>query len=456
MQLDPAFQPIAWLLPYNAENMALSNQIKPKHQDLLKSQGLQWVNWEPDLHLKTDQFDVAIFTHPYDRERPRALWFDQVRPCVPKIVYVPYGLSVGAGSKNLRLQFSQPLHIGADLVIARSFAEKAMYAQYCPKGGNNVQVLGHPRFDRLLQELDAVNTQDLKARIGDRIAILWNSHFSFTHRFSQSSNFSSFDLLGPELIEYFLAQRSTLCLLWRPHPGLFPELVRQRLLTLEQITVLRTELDELGIVLDEQADHLPAFSCSQALISDPGSFLFEYLATGKPLLPLINPEGEPLNNEASQLVVTCGSASSFYELEKFITAISNNSLSRARYLALRDQHLPWLDGYAGIRVCSAILGQATPNFGVIPVNYKKIKQSSCFPIFKHNSAPIRAGNMPPVLKLMLAVLREIRMQKAAQSCWRKWARKQFNQARTSLGEQIKQKPRLMQIAKRILRFDDKP
>lgn len=456
MQLDPAFQPIAWLLPYNAENMALSNQIKPKHQELLKSQGLPWVNWEPDLHLKANQFDVAIFTHPYDSERPRALWFDQVRSCVSKIVYVPYGLSVGAGTKNLRLQFSQPLHIGADLIIARSFAEKKMYSQYCPKGSNNVQVLGHPRFDRLLQELDAVNTQDLKARIGNRIAILWSSHFSFTHRFSQSSNFSSFDLLGPELLEYFLAHRRTLCLLWRPHPGLFPELVSQRLLTLEQITVLRTELDELGIVLDEQADHLPAFACSQALMSDPGSFLFEYLATGKPLLPLINPEGEPLNEEASYLVSACGAASSFYEVEKFITAISSNSISRALYLALRDQHLPLLDGYAGIRICSAILEKTIPTLDSIRVNYTKIKQSNRPPIFEYKETSIRIENTPPVLKLMLAVLRKIRMQKAAQSRWRKWTNKEFNRARTILGERIKQNPWLMQLAKRILSLGDKP
>lgn len=446
---DPAFQPVVWLLPYNAENMALSARHQPLHEDLLASQGVQWVKWMPELHLRVGQFDVAVFTHPYDRERPRALWFDRVRACVPKIVYVPYGLSVGAGAKNLRLQFAQPLHIGADLVVARSPAERAMYARYCPAGDAKVQVLGHPRFDRLLEELQAVDTRELKARIGARIAILWNSHFSFGHRFSQSSNFSSFDLLGPELLDYFAARRTTLCLLWRPHPGLFPELLRQRLLTSEQLSVLRTELGEIGIVLDEQADHLPAFACSQALISDPGSFLFEYLATGKPLLPLINPEGEPLNAEATCLVTACGAASCFDEVEGFIAAVASDDVARGRYLVLREQHLPLLDGRAGFRVCSALLGRPAPTVDSSVLNYATGRALDWMLMSGQRQVSARVMDMPPVLARLQAGLRQIRMEKSAQPCWRKWSRRQFNRARTSLGELVKQKPWLMALASRI-------
>ncbi|CBL46682.1 Hypothetical protein HDN1F_30990 [gamma proteobacterium HdN1] len=352
---DPSFQPVAWLLPYNVEDTAVSARHRRLHQELLVSQGVQWVEWTPGMTLTANQFDVAVFTHPYDRERPRALWFDRVRACVPKTVYVPYGLSVGAGAKNLRLQFAQPLQIGADLVVVRSLAEKAMYAQYCPAGDARVQVLGHPRFDRLLQALETIDTSALKTRIGGRTAILWNSHFSFGHRFSQSSNFSTFDLLGPELLDYFAHHRTKLCLLWRPHPGLFPELLRQGLLTSEQLPALRAEVSELGIVLDEQPDHLPAFACSQALISDPGSFLFEYLATGKPLLPLVNPEGEPLNAEAISLMAACGSAACFEQVEHFIAAVVNGRIDHGRCLASREQHLPLLDGKAGLRLCAALL-----------------------------------------------------------------------------------------------------
>jgi len=445
MANNPAFQPTAWLLPYNARDSEISARYLPPHRRLLVSQGVRWVEWAPGMQLAAGQFDVAVFTHPYDRERPRALWFDRVRACVRKIMYVPYGLSVGAGTKNLHLQFAQPLQTGADLVVARSPTEKAMYARYCPAGDAKVQVLGHPRFDRLLKELKTVDASLLKARIGGRPAILWNSHFSFGHQFSQSSNFSSFDLLGPELLDYFVAHRATLCLLWRPHPGLFSEILKQGILTEQQLPMLRAELDDLDIVLDEQVDHLPAFACSHALISDPGSFLFEYLATGKPLLPLINQEGEPLNTEAATLVAACGSASKFSEVECFISKISDCSIDHKFYKTLREQYLPLLDGKAGDRVCAALLGQKVFTMDADISNYLLSKIADCPIALEQDLMSFAEIPIPPVLAQLQAGLRQIRAQKIAQTRLHKWSRRQLNRVRINMGEMMKKIPWMMNV-----------
>lgn len=450
MANDSEFEPVAWLLPYNAEDMPLSIGRLQLHKRLLASQGVSWVEWEAGLHLAAEQFDVAIFTHPYDRERPRSLWFDRVRACVSKIIYVPYGLSVGAGAKNLRLQFAQPLQIGADLIVARSPAEKAMYARYCPAGDSKVQVLGHPRFDRLLEGLRATDVSGLNKRIGNRTAILWNSHFSFGHRFSQSSNFSTFDLLGPEILDYFATYRTILCLVWRPHPGLFPELLKQGLLSQEQLEKLPAELDDLGVVLDEQADHLSAFACSQALVSDPGTFLFEYLATGKPLLPLINREGEPLNAEAISLVAACGSASNFREVECFIAGVVKGSIDYKRYATLRERYLPLLDGNAGLRICSVVRGQVKPNIGGSHLNLASNGEPAYRSIlYQSPLAGVAEVCMPPVVAQLQASLRQIRAEKAAQSRLRKWSRRQLNRFRTSAGEFVKKRSWLMAMSNHI-------
>ncbi|WP_423458062.1 hypothetical protein [Ottowia sp. VDI28] len=445
----PAFSPVAWLLPYNAEDMSLSAQRSSAHKELLLSQGVRWVDWDVGMHLGTDQFDVIVFTHPYDRERPRELWFDRVRSCVKEIVYVPYGLTVGAGEKNLRLQFAQPLQIGADLIVARSAAEKSMYARYCPVDEGRVQVLGHPRFDRLLEQLQTIETSKLDTQINGRMAVLWNSHFSFGHRFSQSSNFSSFDLLGPELIDYFSAHCATHCLIWRPHPGLFPELIRQKLLAPEELPTLRGELNSLGIVLDEATDHLPAFACSHALISDPGSFWFEYLATGKPLLPLINPEGEGFNAEAASLIVACGSASRFEDVACFIEAITEDRIDYERYVALRDYYLPLLDGKSGSRVCAALLGAQPPAIDLSIPFHTANERLQFEGVARHcSSSPIEM-KMPPILTRLQAGLRRIRSEKKAQSNLRKWSRRQMNRVRTSAGEAVKRQPKLMKLAERV-------
>lgn len=442
MQADPRFEPTAWLLPYNIGDPPLSVARAVSHRALLDAERVAWVEWQPSMELVPGQFDVAVFTHPYDRERPQPVWFAQVRRCVRKVVYIPYGLTVGAGAKNLRLQFAQPLQIGADLVVARSHGEKAMYARYCPRGDGHVQVLGHPRFDRMLKGLADPPETGLQARIGDRLALLWNSHFSFGHRYSQSSNFSTFDLLGPELLEYFIARRDWLCLIWRPHPGLFPALLAQKLLDAAQLPALRAELQALGIVLDETTGHLPAFACSDALLSDPGSFLFDYLAMQRPLLALINPDGEPLNEEASALVHASGMATSMAEVQAFVEAVVAGKADAAALAERRARFLPWADGESARRICDAIVGGAgqgdTGATGALTL-------PPAHPVGRPpgDARPVLAVSLPPVLATLLAGLRRIRAEKAAEGRVRKRMRRVFNLGRTWLAEGIKQHPAAM-------------
>ncbi|MEG2803780.1 hypothetical protein [Stenotrophomonas sp.] len=442
MQADPRFEPVAWLLPYNVGDSRLSAARADIHRALLASEGIPFVEWVPGIRMNVGQFDVAVFTHPYDRERPPALWFHQVRRCVDQVVYIPYGLTVGAGAKNLRLQFAQPLQIGADLIVARAPGEKAMYARHCPRADGHVQVLGHPRFDRMVQALQAPLDGGLQARIGDRAAFLWNSHFSFGHRYSQSSNFSTFDLLGPEMFEYFLARRTSLCLVWRPHPALFPALLEQGLLSAEQLPLLRDELAGLGVVLDESPGHLAAFACSHAMISDPGSFLFDYLAMQRPLLALLNPEGEPLNEEASALVNAAGGASAMAPVEAFVAAVVDGRIDAGALARRRKQFLPYADGHSAARICAAILHDtmACDGIGTVIGSYPSAEPTAAVPL----GSPVLVDvALPPVLAHLLVGLRRIRAEKAAESGARKVLRRAMNRARTGVGERIKQHPVLM-------------
>jgi hypothetical protein len=226
-------------------------------------------------------------------------------------------------------------------------------------------------------------------------------------------------------------------------------LLRQGILTKAQLPILRAELEALGIVLDEQADHLPAFACSHAMMSDPGSFLFEYLATGKPLLPLINEEGEPLNEEASALIAECGSASNFESVKHFIATVVNGRIDSERYAALCKQHLPMLDGKAGWRVCAALIDEPQNIYKQIELHFpsnSSLEETSEITLV---SAPEIAMCMPPVLKHLQAELRKIRHEKALESSFRKWGRARFNQFRTALGERIKHMPWLMERVRRM-------
>lgn len=436
----------AWLLPYNIEDKQLSEKRQKQHSELLIENGVSWKIWFSGLEEQLSDFDVVVFTHPYDRERPQELWFHHVRPKVAKIVYIPYGLSVGGGRKNLSLQFAQPLQQGADIVVARSRIEKKMYEEHCPTGANHLHIIGHPRFDWFASRSSNIDIEDLKKSINDRFPILWNSHFSFFKKYSQSSNFSTFDLLGPEIFRFFINHRSALCLIWRPHPGLFPELVRENFLTWQEIDILRSELVGLGIILDEAVDHVPSFVCSGAMISDPGSFLFEYLVTGKPILPLINDDGEPLNREADDLIAGLGSARSIESIAKFISSVTAGHYDVVSAKKIYARHISFLDGCSGSRLCKVLLGEY-----ILPQQNESVFLDMDVNANRININFEKVDNLytPPVLNKLINRLIEVRREKSSQTAVRKFLRSKINGIRVSVGERVKKIPWLMALILRV-------
>lgn len=436
MEADFRFQPTVWLLPYNVRDPLQSANKRLTARALLEDEHVTFVEWAEGMVPSADDFDVVVFGHPYDRERPASLSFDRIAAAVPLTVYVPYGLPMGGGRKNLRLQFAQPTQVRSSLVVARSEIERELFARHCPSGDTHVQVLGHPRFDRLKRELASPPLGELTDAIGGRCAVLWNAHFSFGLEHSQASNFSTFDLLGPEIFRFALDHRDQFCLIWRPHPGLWPALYRSGMLKPDELPALRNELTANGIVLDEQPHHFEAFRVSAALISDVGSFLLEYLATGKPVLALINPEGEPFNEEAAALISGYESATSPQQMIQFLERMLGGVASRPKQELIR-RHLPYQDGNAGLRVTEAIARLAHLE-GPGPMRWPTPTEIDA-PPSQSMAAPVlsRPFQPTPVLDRLCAALVALREDKWAESRWRKAGRRASKTVRTAVVEWVK-------------------
>lgn len=439
MVLDERFAPTVWLLPYNVADPIQSERKQGVARSLLDAERVPFTEWEDGMQPSAGDFDVAIFGHPYDRERPPSLGFDRIAATIPLTVYIPYGLPMGGGGKNLRLQYAQPTQVRSSLIVARSQIERELYGRYCPAGNAHVQVLGHPRFDRLQRELAVGPPADLREAVGGRRSVLWNAHFSFGPEHSQGSNFSTFDLLGPEIFQFALERREQLCLIWRPHPGLWPALLRNGLLSPSEIPRLRSELQANGIVLDERPGHAAAFCASDALISDAGSFLLEYLATGKPVLALINPEGEPLNEEATRLVAGYRHATTPAEVIQFLDRLLEGR-AEVPDRELMGHHLPLQDGAAGPRVVEAIARLARLDRHTVQV---PPLAGTCAPATtatrEHISRPLQPAT---VLDRLCSALIDLRDRKRAESRWRKDSRRVIKRVRTAFVEWIKLHPSL--------------
>src|SRR5690606_37839002 len=206
----------------------------------------------------------------------------------------------------------------------------------CSYGNGHVVITGHPRA-----EIDhtAFNNPhgEAIAKARGRLVIAWTPHFSvFTRR-----RWSSF-LDYHEVIFRLFDRRPNLFLLIRPHP-----LLRSSLATVdgwsdEKVTEWFNSADKReNVHVDIEADYRPAFSASDALMTDAGSFLVEYLHTGKPICYLQGNADIGLTEEVRQL-------SCFYpgkteaDITRFLDIVENKTdeMQYLRSRALKSYYNP--------------------------------------------------------------------------------------------------------------------
>ena len=235
---------------------------------------------------------VVFYQTPYSNSVPSYLSPRAFLKIGALIAYVPYGLDIGGGALNINSQFNAPLHQIAWRIFVRSERHKRMFAKYCRSGSCHVAVSGHPKLD-MIQDLESfpVN-QNFKDKIAKRTVVLWCPHFSV----GEPPAWSTFiDYVFEILTE--MEKREDLFLLVRPHPLLFSTLLK-RIWNKEQEEDFRLRIEKTqNIILDELSDYRHAFSVADALMTDAGSFLLEFFATGKPVLYLEKYDGYGLNDD---------------------------------------------------------------------------------------------------------------------------------------------------------------
>lgn len=293
---------------------------------------------------------VTFIQNPYEDTRPENFRIVHLKKAGTRIAYIPYGLEIGGGAWNIAAQFDSLLHRSAWRIFARSERHKSMFGKYCRVGNGHVFVAGHPKFDSMNACSSNCNTFELKKKISGRKVLLWTPHFSV----GEPPTWSTFTLYS-EFILSAMSRRPDLFLLIRPHPMFFKAMHRHNLWDAAGEESFRWRVNHSdNFMLDESSDYHEAFSISDALMTDVGSFLLEYLPTGKPLLYLHHPNGLGMNDDG-ELVCYLYTASSPMEIEGFIEMIA---LGEDQMKAVRKDALPLylygLDSNVGERICQHI------------------------------------------------------------------------------------------------------
>lgn len=235
---------------------------------------------------------VVFVPNPYEETRPEHLRVAYLKAAGARIAYIPYGLEIGGGAWNISAQFDALVHRNAWRIFARSVRHKNMYAKYCRAGNSHVVVTGHPKFDAQRVNLDK-EAISYAHKIRGRKVVLWTPHFSV----GNLPAWATYELYSKFILAE-ISRRQDLFLLIRPHPMFFQVMRQRQVWDAEGETEFRQKItDSDNMAIDEGADYNEAFLYSDALMADVGSFLLEYLPTGKPLLYLHHPDGLGMNDD---------------------------------------------------------------------------------------------------------------------------------------------------------------
>lgn len=307
-----------------------------------------------DYDLTRDQPDLCFFMKPYYALRglPPRLQIAEVNRHTPFTVFISYCLDVQGGKKLNEFFYGMQAFYDFWKIVGYSAFYRSMTVRYGYRNGENVELLGHPKFDEIyrMQQSDRWRREEWERQIAGRPVIMWNSHFSI----SPGKGVGTFLRWNRLLFDYFDAHRD-IVLLWRPHPIFWQTIYEEKSVDREafdrQLQALQAQDN---VIIDRYGDYHYAFAAADALISDAATFLVEFAATGKPVLYTPKPDGEGVIDQSATEHLYLGRTEE--ELLAYLDHVRTREdpMREARLAGFRREYGE-VDGQIGIRIRDRIV-----------------------------------------------------------------------------------------------------
>ena len=193
-------------------------------------------------------------------------------------------------------------------------------------------VTGHPKMDHYKEQYK-VSESVLTARKNAKKIVIYAPH----HAISDTSlKYSTFLWSGPWMLD-FARKRSDMHFVFKPHPRLRYALRVDASMEVADIDNYYEAWNDLpNAELHDTGDYLGLFNSSDLLITDYGSFLFEYLYANKPAIITKNVENGGLNDfgqaTLKYYVQVTGNEQLATQIERILQEYDRSSLPTARQI----------------------------------------------------------------------------------------------------------------------------
>ncbi|HZZ57076.1 MAG TPA: glycosyltransferase [Opitutaceae bacterium] len=290
---DPEWETVVVALPWNHPSMERSSRQDDPNKifAFLREQKIPHVHWQ-EFPLAEQAADLVFIQNPYDSTRSEGWRIPDLVRAGHRLCYVPYAIEFGGTFEDVGFQFNLGLQQMAWAVVARSEAHRACFARHCAAGDRHVLVCGHPKFDGLGGETEAVPDPALLRFAAGRRLVLWTPHFDVRLNGTRfGDGYSTFWRWRDFLLEEF-ARRPDLAVVVRPHPTFFAALEHRGFMSRAELDGWCARCAAAGnVLLNTSSEYYSVLAAADVLLSDASSLMIEFGISGKPVGYLHNPDG---------------------------------------------------------------------------------------------------------------------------------------------------------------------
>lgn len=345
MEKDSRFDPVVVRTPVWRFVMRDGKQEEEIiYKDFLTPMGIPSLGYN-QYDIEEDCPDLAFISQPYEGATMERFWPENIAKHT-RLVYLPYWAPhlITNGLEKTLCQMR--VHEYAWKICGTSEKLYQYYCKYAANGGNNMLVTGIPKFDFVvrLKEKNMEIPQAWQPVVAGKKVFLWNTWYVF-----HATSIRHFH----QIVDWF-REHDDCVLIWRPHPML--DAVTKLQGTPEEYQKLQeyvSIIKELpNTIYDEETSYAASFACSDALISDLSSMVFQYLLLDKPVLWMTGPNG-PCGEDTDFFIdwrwmeYAAGPHEIHRFLERIRQGIDQKKEMRSHVL---QRDLPLADGHCGERI----------------------------------------------------------------------------------------------------------